>query len=310
MIIYINYPILDTTKLKDGSIINELEDLPNYDEVDKYFYYLITNRHVIEGSDQVKIYLHTIEKEIPATLVQYDDKVDIAVVYFEYSEYMKPLKFADSNPLRSGMNALAIGNPSGYDFSSSLTFGIISKPKVYLADDTDNDGVNDWDAEYILHQVPINPGNSGGPLLNFDGEVIGVNTLKFASNDVDNMGFSIPSNVVVELIPYLENSNKPIRPLIGVTVTEVRSLLENPDPKYPIPEDLDAGLYVISVAPNSVAQRGGLLANDIILSFNGVELYKTLALRIELNKIVVGSNTNVEVKILRNNELINLTLIF
>lgn len=297
-------------KLKDGSLINNIEELPSFDEVDKYFYYLITNRHVIQGSDQVKIYLHTIDKEIPATLVQYDDKVDIAVIYFEYSEYIKPLKFADSDYLQSGMNALAIGNPSGYDFSSSLTTGIISKPKVYLADDTDNDGVNDWDAEYILHQVPINPGNSGGPLLNFDGEVIGVNTLKFASNNVDNMGFSIPSNVVAELIPYLENGEKPIRPLIGVTITEIRSILENPDPKYIIPEGVESGLYVINIVPNSVAHKGGILIDDIILSFNGVELYKTLTLRIELNKIVVGSNTNVEVRILRDNKIITVTLVF
>lgn len=296
--------------LKDGSIITELEDIISFDDVAKYCYYLITNRHVIIGSDQVKIYLHQEEREIPALLMQYDDKVDLAVIYFEYDSYLKPIEFANSDLIQSGQFAIAIGNPSGYQYSSSATFGIISYPKRYISDDTDDDGVNDWDAEYIQHDVAINPGNSGGPLLDLSGRIIGINTLKFASNLIDNMGFSIPSNVVLGLIDILEDGRKPVRALLGVTVVEVRGLMENPDEKYPLPDDIEYGIYVISVGTNSVANRGGILEGDIILTFNGVNLTKSLILRSELGKIVVGSNVEIEVEVHRNGEIITLTLVF
>ncbi len=296
--------------LKDGSVIYELDEIITFDEVDKYCYYLVTNKHVVEGSDAVKIYLWSEDIEVPATLMQYDDKVDLAVVYFEHDRYIEPLAFADSDLLQSGEFAIAIGNPSGYEYSSSATFGIISHPKRYVSDDTDDDGVNDWDAEYIQHDVAINPGNSGGPLLNLQGEVIGINTMKFAATEIDSMGFSIPSNVVSGLVGLLEQGLKPVRARLGVTVIEVLDLLDFPDPLYPIPEGVTYGLYVTEVGAGSVGAAGGILANDIILCFNGVSLYRSLALRAELGKIIVGSGQQIEAEVLRNGETITLTLTF
>ncbi len=296
--------------LKDGSVIYDLDEIITFDDVDKYCYYLVTNKHVVEGSDAVKIYLWQEDIEVPATLMQYDDKVDLAVVYFEHGRYIEPLAFADSDLLQSGEFAIAIGNPSGYEYSSSATFGIISHPKRYISDDTDDDGINDWDAEYIQHDVAINPGNSGGPLLNLQGGVIGINTMKFAATEIDSMGFSIPSNVVSGLVGLLEQGLKPVRARLGVTVIEVLDLLDFPDPLYPIPEGVTYGLYVTEVSADSVGEAGGILANDIIISFNGVSLYRSLALRAELGKIIVGSGQQIEVEVLRNGETIKLTLTF
>jgi len=122
---------------------------------------------------------------------------------------MRPLEFADSNYLKKGMFAIAIGNPSGYEFYGSTTFGIISHPLRYISEDTNGNGTDDAENEYIQHNVAINPGNSGGPLINMDGKIIGINTMKFVSQDIDNMGFSIPSNVVTNLIPDLEAGRNP-----------------------------------------------------------------------------------------------------
>ena len=207
--------------LSDGTKIYDL----NNEGIVKYGYFFITNRHVVEDCDELKIYLHTIDEEIPAELVQYDDKVDLAVVTFDYEEFIKPLPFADSDVLKAGQYCIAIGNPEGFEYSSSATLGIVSHPLRYISDDTDDDGVNDWDAAYIQHDAAINPGNSGGPLFNIHGQVIGINTLKFATNDIDNMGFSIPSKDVVELLPYLENGKVPVRARIGVTVIALSDLL-------------------------------------------------------------------------------------
>ena len=295
--------------LKDGTITYNLED----SNVVNYGYFLITNRHVVEDCDALKIYLHTIDEEIPAELVQYDQKVDLAVVTFKYDEYIKPLKFANSDTLKAGQYCIAIGNPEGFEFSSSATLGIISHPLRYISDDTDGDGVNDWDAAYIQHDAAINPGNSGGPLFNIYGQVIGINTLKFATNDIDNMGFSIPSNDIIELLPYLEKGKVPVRARIGVTVIAIKDLLatdwENADYKYIIPEGVKTGIYVTEVVESSVAY-GKIMADDIMLEFNGVILKDSLQLRAELGAIVVGSNTEIQVKLLRNGQEITVTLIW
>ncbi len=111
----------------------------------------------------------------------------IWLLKFEYSEYIKPLLFSDSSLVEQGDKSMAMRLRG----SSSATRGIVSHPERYVSDDTDNDGVKDWDAIYIQHDDLINPGNSGGPLLDMYGRVIGINTMKFVSNNIDNMGFSV-----------------------------------------------------------------------------------------------------------------------
>lgn len=295
--------------LKNGQLTDDLTDK----NIEKYMNYLITNRHVVEGSDELKVYIHMIDEEIPATLIHYDDKVDMAIVKFEYSEYIKPLLFSDSSLVEQGDTVIAIGNPEGFEYSSSATRGIVSHPERYVSDDTDDDGVKDWDAIYIQHDASINPGNSGGPLLDMYGRVIGINTMKFVSNNIDNMGFSIPSNTLLELIPYLEKEKTPVRARIGITVISIIDLLqtdyENADYKYIIPKDVKTGLYITQITEGSVSD-GILQKDDILLEFNGIALRKSIQLRAELGSIIVGSDTIIPVVVLRNGEKVKLNLKF
>ncbi len=294
--------------LKDGSILDNVNNLRSFDEVDYFKYYLITNHHVIEDSDALKVYITDIELELDATLIQHDDKVDLAIITFEYNKYIRQLVLGNSSELVQGLFAYAIGNPHGYEYS--FTAGIISHPKRYLATDTDGDGVNDWDSEYIQHDVAINPGNSGGPLFNIKGEVIGINTLKLVDSKTESMGFSIPIDVAKAIIPILEEGEKPVRALIGIRVLAVKDILKDPYSEYTIPEGIEFGLYVDEVVANSVASRGGVLADDIIIKFNNVNLTNSQILRAELNNIVVGSNTEIEIIVYRNGEYKILTLVF
>lgn len=296
--------------LTDGSVIYNLDELESFKDVKTYHYYLVTNKHVVKGSDAVKIYLHDIEEEVPAELIQYDDKVDVAVIYFEHDRYLRPLKFADVSNLEAGEHVVAIGNPSGFEYSSSATHGIVSHPKRYIPDDTDGDGISDWDAEYIQHDAAINPGNSGGPLLNLQGEIIGINTLKFASNDIDNMGFSIPSNTVVHLLEYLEKGVVPNRAKLGVTSITIKDLLVSQDPRYPVPEGVTYGLYVIEVVPGSKAALAGVKPGDIILSANTKQLKNTVDVRLVLAEIIVGSGDELVLEVLRAGEIIEFVLVY
>ena len=312
--------ILEKTSLGSGFVYDAwgyLEDgTKTYDltnaGITSYGYYLITNKHVVEDSDALKIYIHMIDEEIDATLIQYDDKVDLAVVTFDYSDYIEPLKIADSDTLLAGQTVVAIGNPEGFEYSSSATSGIVSYPIRYVSSDTDDDGINDWDAAYIQHDAPINPGNSGGPLLNLYGQVVGINTMKFASTEIDNMGFSIPTKDIWDLLPYLENGIVPTRARIGITVIAIRDLIARDyesatDYKYIIPDGVKTGLYITGVDTASVAY-GKLQADDILIVFNGVNLKNSLQLRAELGAIVVGSNTTIEVIVLRNGEEVKVEL--
>jgi len=169
-----------------------------YDEKDGY-YYAVTNNHVVEGSDAVEIVLSDSEGEsVKAELVGTNQMYDVAVVRFKCDKNINPVKFADSSKVVHGEEVIAIGSPYGLEFSGSVTQGIVSSPNRVMLNDAGKE------LEYIQTDAAINPGNSGGPLFNASGEVIGMNTMKMGGTDVDNMGFSIPSNTVIKIIEDIE----------------------------------------------------------------------------------------------------------
>lgn len=147
-----------------------------------YKYTVFTNHHVIEDGKVIKVYLGDIEEYVEATVVKSDANVDIAVITFEHKNEYQPLKFAEVDSVNTGDFVIAIGNPGGYTYYGSVTFGMVSASSRKMTDSS---------VIYIQHDSAINPGNSGGPLFNLNGEVIGINTLKLASSDIEGMGFAI-----------------------------------------------------------------------------------------------------------------------
>ena len=194
------------------------------DTLVNYRYYVVTNKHVVtlDEADKTKFnrlniyaYLGEEDIEIKANIVGYDSKVDIALITFESSKYIEPVEFADSSKIDKGSIAIAIGNPGGYNYYGSVTFGVVSARSRYISTDTDGDHTDDFYAEYIQHDVAINPGNSGGGLFNIKGQLIGINTLKIVQSTVDGMGFSIPSNVVFNLLTeYIEPGIEIVSPVL------------------------------------------------------------------------------------------------
>jgi len=194
--------------LKNNQVIEDCMATQDSDDVKTYQFKAVTNRHVIEGFYKVEVYIGQDDTFIKNVKVLYQDrKVDIALLQFEYVRPIQPIEFADSDLVEPGNIAIAIGNPYGHEFWGTATFGIISSPKRFLSDDENK--FDDSKNEYIQHDVAINPGSSGGALLNAEGKLIGINTLKIIGEDKnergvvvpsDGMGFSIPSNVVKEII--------------------------------------------------------------------------------------------------------------
>lgn len=266
-----------------------------------YTYYAITNRHVVVddgvSSDKTKIfvYLGFVDLELEAKLISYDNKVDLACISFESSSFIQPVEFGDSDKIEKGSFAIAIGNPEGFDYYGSVTFGVVSGPLRYIVADTDNDGTNDFYGKYIQHDASINPGNSGGGLFSIDGKLIGINTLKITSSKVDNMGFAIPSNEVKLIITeYLEKNIEIKRPLLGITGTQVRGLTpavisannlkDIPTSIYEAGE-AEYGVYVSSVNSNGSLSNSGISTDDIILKFDGVKIKTMASLSAMLNTL-------------------------
>ncbi len=173
------------------------------------YYYAVTNNHVVEESDEIGVITTESSKEegsnklIDAKIVGTNPDYDVAVIKFKTSKDIKPLDFADSDKIFPGQEVYAIGSPYGTDFQGSITKGIVSAPirQMYNKESKKKN-------QYIQTDAAINPGNSGGPLLNQEGKVIGMDTMKIAESESDNMGFAIPINVVKEVIADIEGEEK------------------------------------------------------------------------------------------------------
>ncbi|NLD25922.1 MAG: trypsin-like serine protease [Acholeplasmataceae bacterium] len=306
-------------EMKDGTTVSNCENtLNSQNEVKNYLYYVVTNRHVLIGESaslpnsntlKVKVYLGDEGLSVDANVIQYDDKVDLAVLSFKHYSYIQPLAFADSDAIRRGSFVIAIGNPAGHDYYGSTTFGIVSYKKRYINDDVD------WTTGYIQHDAAINSGNSGGALLNLEGKLIGINTLKLSSSDMDNiyenMGFAIPSNLVREIIDVLETGSRPVRRTIGIETVNVLDILNyednNIDPNdFALPEGVSFGLYVHSVSPGRPAS-GKLQPGDIIQGIAGQEIRYVYEFRDILNSI---ADNEVVLTVIRGGQTIDITLNF
>lgn len=293
-----------------GVIYKRIENKTDEGVLEGYTYYLMTNRHVILGSDATKeyqnyVYIQNENIYIPLTIKGYDEKVDLACLTFEYATYIEPVKFGNSDNLKSGNFAFAVGCPKGFEYYNSMTFGIISSPLRYLSDDTDDDGVNDFVFEYIQLDCAINPGNSGGGLFNLSGELIGINTMKIASVDVDSMGFSIPINVISNLLAnYLEENKEIIRPRLGVSGYDVSSLtdytivsaglLDLPNIYYGA---VPYGIYVSSIVKNGTMSSSNILENDILLEVDGTKITNNYIVPAMFNSLIkyhVGDEISVK----------------
>ncbi|MBM7605869.1 serine protease Do [Metabacillus crassostreae] len=231
--------------------------------------YVLTNNHVIEGASSIEVTLYDGEK-VSAQLVGTDALTDIAVLKIDGKHVTTVAELGDSEALRTGEDVIAIGNPLGEEFSRTVTQGIISGIDRTI-DVTTSEG--DWALNVLQTDAAINPGNSGGPLINMDGQVIGINSLKISQNGIEGLGFAIPSNEVLPIAEELMSSGKVQRPFIGVGLVEMSEipaayLQEN----MKLPNDVKDGVVVGNVSPGSPAAEAGLQQQDVIVSMAGQDI--------------------------------------
>jgi len=239
---------------------------------------VLTNFHVVKGADQVTVRLSS-KREYPGRIVGTDTKTDLAVVRFEPDSDLAVATLGDSDALRVGEWAIAIGNPFGLD--QTVTVGVIS------ATGRSDVGIAAYE-NFIQTDASINPGNSGGPLVNLRGEVVGINTAIVASGQ--GIGFAIPVNMVKRVIAQLVERGRVTRGWLGVSV-------------QPLTEDLarslgapsDRGAIVGRVYPGSPAATGGLAQSDVIVTYDGKPVSDYHHLQRLVAETDIGRRVSVEI---------------
>ncbi|MDD2518341.1 MAG: trypsin-like peptidase domain-containing protein [Bacilli bacterium] len=253
--------------------------------------YIITNHHVIENSDSIKV-LDINGEESEATLLGSDAYADIAVLSIDQSAVLKVVKIGDSTKLKLGDTLFTVGSPLGSEYIGTVTKGILSGKDRTISVDQSNGSLM---MDVIQTDAAINPGNSGGPLVNINGEVIGVNSLKLVEDEIEGMGFAIPIEIVMTSVDRLEKGEEIKRPLLGVEImdaTETYALYRN---GIQYDEPFENGIAVISVQPNTPAAVAGLKKADVILEINGTKITGIAHFRFVLFKYEIGETITTKV---------------
>ena len=254
--------------------------------------YIVTNNHVISGSDAVQVQLAN-GKTVSAKVVGKDSTTDLAVLSIDAKYVTQTAEFGDSKSLQAGQTVIAVGSPLGSEYASTVTQGIVSAPARTIETSSGNQQT------VVQTDAAINPGNSGGALVNSAGQVIGINSMKLAQSSdgtsVEGMGFAIPSNEVVTIVNELVKKGKITRPQLGVRVVALNGIPEAYRSRLKIKSNLKNGIYVASINKNSSASRAGMKSGDVITAVDGKKVDDVSSLHSTLYSHKVGDTVNVTV---------------
>ena len=262
---------------------------------DSKYGYIMTNHHVIEGSDKLLVTMSN-DDQAEATLLGSDQYLDIAVIRIDVKYVTQVAKIGSSENSNIGDSVITVGSPVGYDYRGSVTRGTLSGKNRMI--EVSIKTTNDFVMRVLQIDAAINPGNSGGPLVNIKGEVIGINSLKLVEDRIEGMGFAIPIEYAMSFADDLEKGKELERPFIGITMlnsTDTYRLYQN---GIRLSDDIEEGVVIVNISEGSGADKAGLQKGDVITSINGNKVSNVAYLKYELYKSKAGDT--VEIRIIRN----------
>lgn len=254
-------------------------------KVDDKYGYIMTNQHVVEGATKANAKF-TSGEEVEVEILGGDKYIDIAVLRVPVKNVISVAKIGSSKDLKLGETVIAIGTPIDEEYYNTVTGGHISglNRKVTVSIDSKND----WVQDVIQIDAALNPGNSGGALVNVNGEIIGVPSLKLINDSIEGMGFAIKIEDAMKHIDDLENGRKIERPLLGIThinVTESSILREY---NVSVDSEIKEGIAILEVVKDSSADKAGLQKGDVIIALDDSKVTNTAYLRYLLYQHNVG----------------------
>ena len=255
--------------------------------------YVMTNQHVVDNADKITL-ITSNDEEIDGEVLGGDSYVDIAIIKIKKYDGIKALQLGNSENAKLGDLVFTIGSPLGYEYRGSVSTGhLAGKDRLVSVSTDSNTSGSDWVMKVLQTDAAINPGNSGGPLMNTNGEVIGVISMKFVQTEVEGMGFAIPIEYINSKIETLEKGEKIEWPLLGVSMINVSDAKNSYRYNYNIPNDVNSGVVVAGIQSGSGAADSDLKEGDIITKLNGEEVQDSAYLRYELYKYSVGDKIEI-----------------
>lgn len=232
-------------------------------DTDDEFAYIMTNHHVIDNQDRIKI-TYSDDTEAYAGVVGSDEYADIAVLKVEKSSIKSVASLGKSEDLRIGDTVFTIGSPMGIDFRGTVTKGIISgKDRLVSVSISGNSA--DWIMNVMQTDAAINPGNSGGPLCNINGEVIGINSLKIVKDTIEGIGFAIPIEDAINYAESIREKGSISRPYVGVSMLNASSTMQLAYEGIRLDRNITEGVVIVQIENGSPASEAGIERGDVII---------------------------------------------
>lgn len=255
-------------------------------KVDENYGYILTNNHVVEGGKKVTVVM-TNDEEVEGKVLGGDSYLDLAVIQIARNKVTLVANIGKSENMKLGDTVFTVGSPMGYDYRGSVTSGVLSG-KDRMVSVSVNSSNNDWVMRVLQIDASINPGNSGGPLLNINGEVIGICSLKLVDDDIEGMGFAIPIEYAMSHVTTLEQGKAVQWPVLGIEMVNVTDSITLYRNRIVLDESIKKGVVVISTVDDSGAKAAGLKKGDVIIKFAGKQIHDYAYLRYELYQHQAG----------------------
>lgn len=262
--------------------------------------YIMTNHHVIDSSDEIKITL-TSGESIEAKVLGSDELADIAVLQIDKKYATNIAKIGKSTDSKVGDTVFTIGSPMSSEFSGTVTRGILSGKNRMVEVSVGSSSSKDWIMNVMQTDAAINPGNSGGPLCNVSGEVIGINSMKIVQSEIEGIGFSIPIEDALQYANKIVKGEKIERPFLGIQMADVSTssyYLSRQGIK--IDSSITSGVIVISTTNDGPSGSAGIEKGDVIISIGKYSVKSVAELRYYLYKY--EPNNEVDIKVIRGKE--------
>ena len=235
---------------------------------------IVTNYHVIQGANDIEVMLINGER-IKAKLLAEDPMSDLALIEVKSKLITQVAKYGDSDRLRVGETAIAIGNPLGLGNTPTITTGVISSLKRTVPVSLQNNEEYDWELDVIQTDAAVNEGNSGGALLNMRGELVGIISMKMLDVGVEGLAFAIPINQARPLIEQMMEHKKVKRPFIGIAMQDLQQFVGTEN--LNLPEGINHGVIVLEA--DGPAKKAGLREEDVIVRLDSQEIHDSIDLR-------------------------------
>lgn len=256
--------------------------------------YIMTNHHVIESGDTIKI-TYSNDSETTATVVGSDEFADIAVLKVDKDTVLSTATIGKSSDIKVGDTVFTIGSPMGIEYKGTVTKGILSGKDRLVSVSVGNSNSADWIMNVMQTDAAINPGNSGGPLCNANGEVIGINSMKIVQTTIEGIGFAIPIEDAVMYAESLRENGKVNRPYIGVSMINASNTMQLLYSGIRLDKDITEGVVVVDVEKSSPASKAGIKSEDVIVKVGNDKVASVAEFRYRLYSYEVGDTVELTV---------------